>query len=306
MIVLKRVFFSLFMMFFIIFLGKSTQKAQDPNDGHLILAYKGFDEFLNAEHTYENYQKMVVEPYPAMRRIHEIFMNWGAIDTISFPQKVCSIDENKYREILSGIDDEELDGLFKSIVSTSANVLPPLAPVDVCFYLTLFGDCNAFTISDRKTVAISLHYPMEKMPVILAHEYAHCLHFQRRPSEEWTLKRSIIAEGIACYYALLLSGDATIHDALWMLNDNVEWCINNEDKIIEAVIPFLNGNSELGKKYFYAGGRRAEPPEGFPEKTGYYLGYRIVESCLNKGISLEELCSLDAQTIIYKSSLFTM
>jgi len=300
---LKCVVFSTVMILCFTFSGISGQGINSQKSGQLILAYKGFEKFLASEHSYDNYQEMVIKPYPIMKKLNETFTNWGAIDD-KFPQKVRDVDEKKYQKMLSDKNEEVLKTLHESILETSSGVLAPLAPIDVCFYLTLFGDCNAFTLSGTQVVAISLKYPMKYMPLILAHEYAHCLHFQRRPAEPGSLKKSIITEGIACYFLRLMSSKYTINDALWMLQSNVDWCINNERKIINAISAELNSDSELSRKRFYNGGRRAAPLEGFPEKTGYYVGYRIVESCLKKGISLAELCLLDSQTIIDKSGLF--
>ena len=57
------------------------------------------------------------------------------------------------------------------------------------------------------------------------------------------------------------------------------------------------------KKYI-ADGTIASSPKGFVQKTAYYIGCRIIEICMEKGIELDELCSFDSETIITKSGYF--
>jgi len=41
----------------------------------------------------------------------------------------------------------------------------------------------------------------------------------------------------------------------------------------------------------------------FPEKTGYYAGYKVIENCL-KSMSVEEVCSLGVDGVIRESNYF--
>lgn len=61
------------------------------------------------------------------------------------------------------------------------------------------------------------------------------------------------------------------------------------------------------KKFMYkyiADGDFATPPEGFVQKTAYFAGCRIIENCVNNGMKLEELWSLNSDEIIEKSDYF--
>ena len=60
----------------------------------------------------------------------------------------------------------------------------------------------------------------------------------------------------------------------------------------------------LFKRYISDGEGWAEPPIGFVAENGYFIGYRIIKKCINKGMSIEEICSLKSEKVIRKSEYF--
>jgi hypothetical protein len=119
------------------------------------------------------------------------------------------------------------------------------------------------------------------------------------------LRDELVSEGVASFFPTLVNANASIYEGLWMMpKPAIDWCMKNEKLIIDTIKQDLNrGGLEIDKKYICSGAGFAKPPEGFPEKTAYYLGYRVVEQCL-KEISLKELCSMDSDAVIAKSRLF--
>lgn len=144
------------------------------------------------------------------------------------------------------------------------------------------------------------------MDLILMHEYAHCLHNQWRPDDKSTLKNWIVSEGMASVFPTLLAEKYSIYDGLWMMSkENIDWCMQHEHQIIDSLYMDLEKDGiDISKKYIAGGKGFATPPKGFPEKTGYYIGYKIIESCLAKGIPLKDLCIMNVQNIISKSDIF--
>ena len=57
-------------------------------------------------------------------------------------------------------------------------------------------------------------------------------------------------------------------------------------------------------KKFIADGSVSTPPEGFVEKTGFFTGYRVIDACIKKGIKLEDLCSMNSDSVIAQSGYF--
>jgi hypothetical protein len=286
--------------------GSANLNKNNTKNGKVILAYRGFEQFLDSEHTWENYQKYVLDPYPAMRRLHKKYREWGLINKDSFPEKVVNISERKYRQILKDVNDQEICSLYDSIARRCNRILAPKKEIDVCFFLGPIKDCLMLQVAGRNTILISIEDEPEEIPLIIIHEYAHCLHHPYRPSiESELLSDLVVSEGVACFFPTLVDKNASIYEGLWMMpRPAVDWCIENEKLIVETIKQDLNkGGLEIEKKYICSGAGFATPPEGFPEKTAYYLGYHIIEKCL-KEISLKELCSMDSDEVIAKSRFF--
>lgn len=66
----------------------------------------------------------------------------------------------------------------------------------------------------------------------------------------------------------------------------------------------LNDTTMRLFKRYISDGSLAAPPVGFVQKTGYFIGYRIIEKCVNKGMTIEEICSLKSEMVIKKSEYF--
>ncbi len=140
---------------------------------------------------------------------------------------------------------------------------------------------------------------------IMAHEYSHVLHFSRKPDESLTLKREIVSEGMAVFLTNQIIDDIEVSNSVpFMPESSFEWCMENEQLIKDSMKYELNDTSMQIFARYIADGDFAKPPKGFVQKTAYFAGYRIIEECIKKGISLEEICSLDSETIINKSNYF--
>jgi len=69
-------------------------------------------------------------------------------------------------------------------------------------------------------------------------------------------------------------------------------------------MPELNDTSMRLFTRYISEGSFATPPVGFEQKTGYFVGYRIIEACVNQGMEIEEICALDSKTVIARSNYF--
>jgi uncharacterized protein YjaZ len=287
--------------------NKDNEKVIIAKDnGNIILAYKGFEKFLKSEKNWADYEKYVLNAFPALMMMHQRYIKYGIIDSALFRNEVSNYTLDDFKPYLDNMNEDQINTLYNSVIKQMDNILAPTEEIDVCLFLSNGKDCFMQDVSGRQTVCISIKYDIEIMPLIMIHEYAHCLHHQRRVKEPSLLKRWIVSEGIASFFPILVSHEYSIYDGLWMMTkDNIDWCMENESQIIDSLILDLDKTGiEITKKYIAGGEGFANPPRGFPEKTGYYIGYQIIEKCLNDKISLSELCKLDSETIIDLSGMF--
>ena len=286
--------------------GQDNQRAVIPQEnGDIILAYKGFEQFLNSPKDWNDYLKYVLHAYPTLRCLHQRYIKYGLNDSVLYKKQVSDYTIDDFALYLNRVKEKQFITLYDNVIKQMDSILTPRNKVDICFFLP-YGDCFVQEVAGRQTVFISIKYDMDKMDLILMHEYAHCLHHQRRPQEPSVLKRWIVSEGIASFFPLLVSRNYSIYEGLWMMpRENIDWCRQHEPEIIDSIRMDLDKQGmEISKKYIAGGEGFARPPRGFPEKTGYYLGYRLIEKCMDKGMALSDICILDSKAVMDSSGVF--
>ena len=276
------------------------------DNGRIIKAYNAFGDFLDSDKSWENYKKILFDAYPEMKVVHEKQLSWGSIDSLKFPEEVKNYKKEDWEKYFTQYDDKTLNILYDSVIARENKILKPMNnnPIDLCLFLP-YGGCFVNPDQDKSTIYISLIIDPNDAQKIMVHEYAHNLHMQRLAAEPFRLAREIVAEGIAVYLTTLTIKDMEIFNAIpFMPESSVKWCFANESDIKDSIKAELNDNSLSSLKKFIADGAVATPPTGFVEKTGYFAGYRIIEACIKNGMTLEEICSLNSDTVIEKSGYF--
>lgn len=286
--------------------NNSSERIIIKDNGRIILAYKVFEDFLNSDKSWESYKRIVLEAYPEMKAAHNKALSWGAIDSLTFPKEVTNFKKEDWVNYFSQYDRKTLNYLYDSLILAANKILKPIKqnPVDLCLFLPYDG-CFIIPGPERSTIYISMKIDPKDVKKIMIHEYAHNLHFQRRPDERFNLRREIVAEGMAVYLTTLVIKDHGLSESIpFMPESSVKWCFDNEKLIKASIITELNDTTFNCLKKFIADGPVSMPPPGFVEKTGYFAGYRIIESCIKKGMKLEEICSLSSDSVIVKSGYF--
>ncbi|UCG28469.1 MAG: hypothetical protein JSV24_03665 [Bacteroidales bacterium] len=310
----KLIIISSFLFSLLFIPGCNSFKNQSNNyeyiiskkNGRIILAYKAFIDFLKTDKSWDNYNKMVLNAYPEVQVVHDKQLSWGVIDSVSFPNDIKNYKIEDFEHFLTQYDTKTLDYLYDSIIIMAHSILPPVRSkqIDLCFFLP-YGSCFVSPEEDRNTIYISMWINPDDIEKIMVHEYGHVLHFDRKPEEPLTLKREIISEGMAVYLTNQIIYDISVSNSVpFMPENSFNWCIENEQLIKDSIRLELNDTSMQLFTRYISDGSIAKPPEGFVQKTAYFVGYRIIEECIGKGMELEEICEMKSEEIIEKSGYF--
>lgn len=285
--------------------GSNADNIIIKKNGRIILAYKLFEDFLKSDRSWPSYKHIVLDAYPEMQAVHDKVLSWGSIDSVKFPAEVSAYKKEDWETYFNRYDRNTLNYLYDSLLVKADEVLMPLNhnPLDLCLFLP-YGGCFILTRPSASTIYISLLIDPNDVQKIMTHEYCHNLHIQRRPVEPFTLRREIVSEGMAVYLTTKILHTDVFKAIPFMPEQNVRWCFENENLIKAALFQDLNDSTDNCLKKFIADGSISAPPAGFVEKTAYFAGFRIVESCINKGMKLEDICSMDANAVIEKSGYF--
>lgn len=275
-------------------------------NGQIVLAYKAFYDFLKSDKSWDQYKAILLDPYPSFQKVHKRQIEWGSVDTLKFPDEVGNFNTDDFKAYIDRYDVNTINYLYDSIIEKAHRVLPPVSnkKVDLCLYLP-YGGCFVVPEDTINTICVSLRIDPSEAEKIMAHEYAHVLHLDRKPKEPLSLKREVIQEGMAVYLTNRIIQIELSNSIPFMPKSSFEWCLNHEQQIKDSIKLELNDTDpRFFKRYISDGAGFSAPPKGFVEKTAYFIGYRIIEKCVHKGMTLEEICSMDAESVIKKSEYF--
>jgi uncharacterized protein YjaZ len=195
--------------------NNNSERIILKDNGRIILAYKVFEDFLNSDKSWESYKRIVLEAYPEMLAAHNKALSWGAIDSLTFSKEVTNFKKEDWVKYCSQYDRKTLIYLYDSLIVAANKILKPVNrnQVDLCLFLPYDG-CFIIPGPERSTIYISMKIDPKDVKKIMIHEYAHNLHFQRRPDERFNLRREIVAEGMAVYLTTLVIKDHGLSESI--------------------------------------------------------------------------------------------
>ncbi|MEW6045176.1 MAG: DUF2268 domain-containing putative Zn-dependent protease [Bacillota bacterium] len=228
------------------------------------------------------------------------------------------------RALVARLRDLDPTGLALAGLRAAIRLLHPRQEPEVVLLVGLgYSNACQLVVGGRPVVAISLeawggeffgaYLPWDDLPLWVAHECAHVVRYTegacavrdfiaregfdyRRALAALPLREFLADEGLATAVAEACCPEAEPERVLGFSAEVLAWCRRHEVDLWAEVAPRLD--SPLGEegyaRYFSAGGG------DLPPRTGYYLGWRMVKSYLERhpGVGLDAAVRVQAEAFV--------
>jgi hypothetical protein len=253
-----------------------------------ILAHRenGFDSLMIVKKVYEPHQELWDNCYGIIfgEDNASMFNNPGGMtewNKTLYPENKEFFDK-RVEELL----DVKLDSVLKTNLNKFVNLVPyePKATISILFTPLQgigFGGCNSEQFCfELNNTDYDVAYTVEKS---IPHELNHLAYEPLRVNDpmQGTALMLTIDEGFACYFTwLFFEKNITKYEAVENMTEGEwNWYLENEKKIFSELKPFFNDKS--GDNPLLRNEKYQLFPDA-PQSLHYWLGFRIVESYVNK------------------------
>lgn len=154
-----------------------------------------------------------------------------------------------------------------------------------------------------------VEYTVERLETLVPHEYCHLVRISSLQLEDpskfqrLTVKDWMMAEGLATLFPLIMKDQGITPDAVvksgMMTEEMVSYCKEHEQALFDDIRSDWNRpvNQTLLRKYF-VGTKSGWKENGTPERTGYYLGSRIIQDLLEHGQTICDLTKTPTEQLL--------
>jgi uncharacterized protein YjaZ len=108
--------------------------------------------------------------------------------------------------------------------------------------------------------------------ILLSHEYCHYILNKQGDEVDEPLERRLVREGIAVFFSRLACPDRREASYFFVDDERLSFIKINAQKITE-----MAGRGKVGIEELFG-----PTPESLPPRTGYYIGYLLVENFIRK------------------------
>jgi hypothetical protein len=248
------------------------------------LLYEDFLRFVEAlaarsDDPWELYQRHYLGPHRAV--LEAWWEQCLGLPREAWEERVRAIRPENYGLLREVVGEADLAEMAREAM-VRCQALLPLEPEPEVYYLVGFfsPDGFAFQLEGKWAIGIGMERlgSLRLVPVLLAHEYAHC--YRRRRGAPRTLGERVVEEGFAVELAARAFPERPTAEHLLMRPGQVSALRQYETPLWEAVQPLLASEDEgLAARLIYGRVDRGD----WPSRAGVYVGWRLVWEFLAKG-----------------------
>jgi Predicted Zn-dependent protease (DUF2268) len=279
--------------------------------------------------TWDDLVHQYLLPNQAFLQSYTAFMSLGTMDWDQCLQEYwrqwwATLDA--VQRLLTRMDGIDVEALAQQGYGATARLLKPTQDIPVYLFVGLaMSDSFQVMVEGQPTVGLAMeaygwqfgaaYVGFEDVPHMLAHELCHAVRAQEadtavtrfyrteggdiaRALDHIPLYELVVDEGLSESTGRAVSPDLPLERILLYAPDDLRWCMEHEADLCDELARDWDRpvGHERFRRYFTGGTRNG----GLPPRTGYFLGYRLVQRYLGEHptVSLAQAVRMPAEAFI--------
>lgn len=257
--------------------------------------YRDFFRFLDAlergEDACEAYNQYYFKPHKKF--LNSYWRHFRYFDEKQIKERVRSIKSGDYsllRDLLFHESPEDIClNTLRECQKTAGSFIreknsPAFPEPDIYLFIGFFS-ADGFTLKldDNQVIGFGLerYKSFRNLPLIFAHEFGHYLRLIEpgalginKAYKRGTLGEYLFSEGMAFVFSLKVFPERKLFEHLFFSFEIMEWCKQNEKRLLEEIEPMLNESIEPNSIYFI------EKKMQIPPRSLNFAAYKLAERAM--------------------------
>jgi len=194
-------------------------------------------------------------------------------------ERVAMLKKEDYAQIENELKLFDIEEHTREVVQHCKDLLHDPDPCNVYLFIGFFspdGFVTRYHGSHVVCIGLERFSTFRDFNILLSHEYCHHILNKRGGECEESLARRVVREGMAVYFSKIAYPGKAEERYLFMKEERVHWLGDKYESILEKI---RKGELKPGDLF-------GPQSEILPPRTGYYVGYRLVDDFVRRtGVS---------------------
>jgi len=307
------------------------QKSFKRPEPKIYPAYKDFGRFLEAaegKSKKEKYNLLNDYYINSNKMVFEELSKVSSLDQKAIIDRLISSKKDEYESLIEQVKRQNIIKLCKESINRCFEVLPlkrapslylSIGSSDIIsmgrfinnkpviiIFLELWADVQSSRTPYQTYFKNRSNSLLNDIPLTIANQYSHIVLYKAGVLGKSFLDK-LIEEGLSTYFSRMMFPDYPFSSHLFFTSAELEWCQRNEWFLKREIRPYLQSlDSDIINRYFFFNDSKKD--KWFPDRVGYFVGYRIIEEYLENEytLTISDLISESPQEIVRMSRYFNV
>lgn len=293
--------------------------------------YKDFGHFMEAAEgklKKERYNLLNYHYIKPNKLVVEEIFKVSSLDQKAVVDRLISYKKDEYESLIKLLEKHNITKLCKESINRCFDVLPMSKIPSVYLWVGPFSFSGFWMVLDGKPAIIVslelwadnqlLQIPYQTyfqnrsnginidIPLIIANRYCHLVLHQAGIIRSSLLDK-LFEKGLATYFCQTVFPDYPLSSHLFFTSAELEWCQRNEWFLKREIKYYLHSQDpDIINRYLSFNDNKKD--KWFPDRVGYFVGYRIIEEYFKNmyNLNIRDLISESPPEVVRKSSYFNV